>query len=779
MSKVIMLRVGASAEASLGTVFDPLTVSARKAAAQVTRELNGTSAKAKAAAQQSVKEELRAIDEKLRAERRLSAEKARISAQREQEAVRAADRAAKEREKITRREFDERLRASTKARRDEEREILRTAARAEAAEKRALDRSNTQIARGRREMAGRVVDEIGSIARKGVGIASSILQGGGISMDIGSHMASAINLGKMATQLSNAGFQQGKYERIAPGVVKDAIKSAADSTGFGRDVAAQGLAAFVGLTGDLKTGMTLLPQFGRLALASGTELNDMAEAAANVSNALGDMPLEKKGPAVMNVLKAWAAMGKAGAVEIKDMASQGSKLAAAAMGIEGDPVENLKKVAGLVQMSRATGGAASAVQAATSLMSLENTFKTPARIAEFKAQGIDVFNKDRTALRDPQELIIEALEKTQGDPEKMKKMFANVLGAKPVEAATQVFHKSGAAGLREFFKNFNAQSMSEGEISDSFNARMRDDDVKAQLANNRLADSAEKLIPALEKLVPAFTTLADLVANNLGSTIAVAVGASIAKAALGDVLKNGIMNLFGGKGGAGVGAGAGGMGAAGAIGLTLGIAAIAITAGIANIDANVANLEKTRTEQQKLQLETGNTIQELRADARDGMPVDPEKLKTLDQQIASLRTRVTGGTEWNELGWWEKPLGIGIGGMSDKDTMRQAAGGDLENLKAELYRATSERAKLTGGFTPIEEDVGPAWFQKAAQLTNKGLQNGGEGGGASGLKSAADAHSVAAAALSGAAAGLVGAAGAIGAAAASRGGGGVDPSGRH
>jgi hypothetical protein len=93
-------------------------------------------------------------------------------------------------------------------------------------------------------------------------------------------------------------------------------------------------------------------------------------------------------------------------------------------------------------MAKRKGGAASAPEAATAAQNFVNTLKTNARVNEFKKAGIEVFN-EKGLMRDPTEIIMESIEKRGSDPVGLKKLFANVRGAKPVEALASTYRQAG------------------------------------------------------------------------------------------------------------------------------------------------------------------------------------------------------------------------------------------------------------------------------------------------------------------------------------------------
>ncbi len=396
----------------------------------------------------------------------------------------------------------------------------------------------------------------GSIARAGVGTAKEVGAGFGIDFSLQGGLSRGMARNSTAIALSNAAYKDGGPRESVAGLESTAMAVGAkyklDPTGV-----IEGLAQYQKLTGDLATGKAGLDGLAALAGATTTKLDDMFAAAGNVGNALGEVGKEFKTPeekakAVLDVMKSVAAFGQEGAVEVSDLSKQMAKVAAAAGFFEGDRGENLKKMTALAQLARMSGGAASATQAATSVLSFANILRTPARRAQFKEAGIDVDSKTQKGqLRDPIEIIKEALTKTGGGIEPMKKIFANVIGDKPVTALATAYNKAGGgdAGMKAvdaMLAKFGG-TMSDAQIVSNNAERMRGKEaqgVDTQIQLDQVyAELGTALLPALREFTPvakgAAEALAGVVrfgAEHPGLAITGAIVASIGKAALGETI---------------------------------------------------------------------------------------------------------------------------------------------------------------------------------------------------------------------------------------------------
>jgi len=570
--------------------------------------------------------------------------------------TRAREREEKERTKAAEREAREKVRAYIKADREIERarkDAFRQMEVAErAANERALqwvrtrEREETESARRVAAMRQRFLGAVGVAAGRGISqgisgvmgatrsVAGTVMQlGGGFS--VADSVRKATEASGLAADIANSGLIP-----AGPGVRTENTtkKSTADILGAARGTAVEygmdtqealgGLQKFVGVSGDLHMGMQLLPQLAQLARATGSSLEDVAAAAGNVAMNLGDV--DKDGSKTMAVLRGVAAQGKLGAVEMRDLASQMAKLTAAAGQFSGDEVQNILMMGVLAQEARGKGGAASPQMAATAVAGFVNTLKTPARIAQFKERGIDVFDPTTKLLKDPRQIILQSLEKTQGDPEAMKKMFANVMGERAVTGFANIYRKgeaeqkgSGKAKVEAEFARLSGVMTSQ-DVARAASDRMRESD--AQMAKvmaefdravaEKLVPKLLDMVPVIEKLIPIFIdlnaqalpqfvdlikTLADVVgahkdlihdiaSHPIGAIMAFEVTKSIGQAALGEAIKSVLLRTIGGAGGGAPGALGAGVGAAGAltaVGATAAVAGLAV-GGKGAIDAYMA-----------------------------------------------------------------------------------------------------------------------------------------------------------------------------------------------
>lgn len=530
------------------TVFQPFVEAAKKARAQVQAEFDKLGATVKVSVKQSTaaagsaagalpgqvkkgtddaeKEyaKLAKQAEKWRQEMVRSAEKAMRDEVRAQEKAAKAEYAIIEKTMRDSAAMHERgEREKTRATERESRKRAAASAATGRSNARAVERMNAgnaqSAAMGLRTGLG-VVSRAGRMAiGAGAQLGGDLLHGLGVNTDPTSMFAGNVALESGASRVANAGYMAGAAgpngQRQDAKSIAEEVRRTSIDTGMDAESGMKGLEQFVGKTGELDTGRAVLKDMAMLSRATGTEFEHMVSAAGEVSNILGDIP--NKGEAIYNVMKGVAGEGKLGAVEISDLAKQMAKVASSAGQIEGDRGKNILMLGAFAQEARQHGGAASAAQAATAVSGLINTFKTPARIAEFEAAtGNKVFNSGGE-LRNLEDLVKEALSAKGMDPMGFKKIFSNVQGARAVEGYATIYRHAGGgkAGLEAVDAEMNrlkSAAMQDAEVMESFARSMKTSEAQANVFNAKMQETAQGVQdvvkPALLELAPVAVQLA-------------------------------------------------------------------------------------------------------------------------------------------------------------------------------------------------------------------------------------------------------------------------------
>lgn len=785
MSKAVMLRVGASADGSLSTVFDPLPVSARKAAAQVTRELNKVSASMRAESAKTT-----AVHAKE------AAAQARIFSKRASEETAQAARAASERERITRREFDGRLREATRASNErrrlaaaEERAILRDVANIERSEQRAAQRkereqksAHEKTVRGRRELVGRVSGAVGSIARAGVEFGREGLSGMGVDLGLGSQLGKAVNVDKVTRAIANStALSQNRAVTQADNeAVSGVIHRTGDSAKIDYGEVAGGLDEFVKRSADFKLAKQIFGELGDIAQATGTDFGALAGAAGEIATKLPDT--EHKAKDLLDTITAFAGAGAKGSIELSDMAEFLNVLAGGAMKVAGSRVEALEQMNAVAQVAR-QGGKIDPAEATRSANALMRDLTKGANLKRFEKAGIDPFSdKSHTELKSPKEMIKTFMRETGGDLGKLAKLLPNEMSRAAVEAFGDIYKTKGEKGIDEKFAELTSGLTPEAMKGAASNAK-GGDAAKITEANNKISMSMAKLVPEIEKLIPAVTKGAEFLSNNLGTVVTLAITGSLAKAALGDVVKNALANALGGGGKGGVPGAPGGGGQMGTLAGGLAIAAGLYVVGRALIDSDLGQLNKAGDTRRATEFQTGddrvnafNKDAKVRKDAREGLKNDIASLGQkiqLGEDYNSGSSLFRSATGINRFSGWANDLNSDWGQSSDSQMVGKDAGENLGQLKidrkmAQLSLRKSELVEAKSG-NVLRESAGGG--SDGAANSAKFLESAASVLSASGIEGGA--------ALMQAAAQLSAAAAQLGASGGGGGGNGVNPAGRH
>jgi hypothetical protein len=539
----VRIKVGVALDANASAVLAPLETAVKRTRRTVSDEMaasgkamaseTANGARAAAAAAKAAGKAIEAEEKRKQAIIRTSSEMAgRYAAQAAKEEVAAARTAARERVQIAK----QAARDIAAARRADERRQSQSLFRRDLLTGKALSAGGGAIGIGRR--AGIRTSRglalgyglAGSAASSMTSIGLDFAHGLGYDTDLGSHIRAAKDERGLATKISNAGYVPGTA-LTDPSEILAKAREVGNATGTDTTEALDALRAFVGKTGDLKTGMDTLGQMATLSKATGTHLEDMANAAAEVTNQLGDIP--NKGNVVYTIMKQIAGQGKLGAVEIRDLAVQMAKIGAASSRFAGGAEQNISTLGVIAQEAKLRGGASSASQAAQSVVAFAGgfatkatfknwrTFKAPVPGHPGKFEGLNPFtDNSHTELSDPMTLIKAALSATRGDQTKLATLFPSKQGFRAVAGFANVYNQAAqfkagdaeaknAAGIEavtaEFARLKEAQ-LTDEEVHRAFAATMRLGDSKAAIFNNKMTEIAEKLTTAVLPSLDSFGT---------------------------------------------------------------------------------------------------------------------------------------------------------------------------------------------------------------------------------------------------------------------------------
>lgn len=541
---------------------------------------------------------------------------------------------------------------------------------------------------------------IGSMASR---MGRDIARGVGVDFNFGNSLSRLKDLETNSVNLSNAGYLRGRAgpagQRQDPRAIVQEAKRVGNVTGMDPGSAIAGLQAFVTKTGDLETGRAVLEDMARLAKATSSNLEDVVAAAGDVAGNFGDVAgsaeeAQQRAQQIRDVMRVIAGGGKLGAVDMPALATQMAKLSSSATAFTGDKSANLASMNAVAQMARSTGGAASPTQAATSVAAMVNTLRTPARMAKFKANGVNL-EAGNGKFNDIKEIIVSSIKAAGTNTGKFKSMWANVQGARAVEGFRQEYLEAGGgdkgeAAVRALFAKYGSGAMITGEEeSESLAKALDTTSSKAQIFQNRLDEIAEKvagkLLPALETAGPSLLKFADVlgqastwVIENPKAAIAGAITASIMRAGIESALRSGIDRLIVGPGGsraAAAGKVMGNIGAAGTIGA---LAVTTLTVGMMVIDSMLDKARERQRQRVHSDLEAANASASAVGKARAGDL--PGAAKDLEQSIATKEANIA--EQKANMNSWQRRAGDYLADQSGKDGREALASRDAAEKRS-------------------------------------------------------------------------------------------------
>ena len=288
--------------------------------------------------------------------------------------------------------------------------------------------------------------------------------------------------------------------------VQDQILALSKATGVAKEELARGAAGFISLTGDAKATSDSLETFARVAKASGASMEDItASAAAMQQNLKIDSKDFEKAFSVL------IASGKAGAIELKDVAGLMAEIAPLAERFAGGSgVQGLTDLSAALQLTRQ--GAGSAGQAATQLSALMGAIVKNA--GRLEKSGVKVFTKDaqtgEKTLRSFQEIVASIGEsKLAKDPT----LLIKALGRKEAEAAfIQLTKVDGAwQKLADSTRDANdvAEDYDKFQRSSSAKVSKAWNKVKVAIAEAFTPERVETMASALEGVAEAAGSVVD------------------------------------------------------------------------------------------------------------------------------------------------------------------------------------------------------------------------------------------------------------------------------
>ena len=522
----------------------------------------------------ALKRVFRSIETEARASQRrqtaieASGAKARVNVEREAARKQIAEAKAAERAKVS-------------AARAQQREVQRVdryweqqKARHHANELRRIDREKAA-----RITAAHAAARAETLARKrtvaritggaGRAVTGAAVVGGALTTAIATNAVSRrVGLDNQFRQIANQGFDA-KDGRSRADLYKEArtkVDDIAGRTGTNPEALSGAIGTVMAKTGDFDTAIGSLEELNKLAMATGSSLEDLGATYGSAVSSLkrGGASTEQAIAQALELSRVFAGQAKFGEIEVSDLASQGGKIIGAATMFAGDRSRNLTDMGALTQMA-AQGGATSAEDATTAV----KNFVSDA-VKKGDKLGVNVWaDSSKTKLRGADEIMADAMEKSGGNLEKLLDTFGeqsrSILNPNIDKFREAGGGKAGREAVLAGFQAFRDQVLSQQEVDQSAAFAADSPAAKFAASLNRLNEQiGEKLLPklpplidAIGKLTPHVTKLAEGAAmaaewlaenpfTGMSTVLAGYIGAEIAAAKIGDAIKNAITGSAGG-----------------------------------------------------------------------------------------------------------------------------------------------------------------------------------------------------------------------------------------
>ena len=270
-----------------------------------------------------------------------------------------------------------------------------------------------------RASIGKSTSKLGSALMTGVGFGT---MAAGVAL-IGNEIRSALNFDEQLTRFKIASGQSASQMDS----LRESIEKTSTASGVSREDMLSGAQAFIALTGDAKGAIDAMDLFSKVNVASGASMEDIASTAAALTQNL-QIPTKD----LQHAFDILISGGKAGAIELKDVAGLMAELAPLGAQFAGGlGTEGMTSLSAALQLTRQGFGSAS--EAATGLQALMGSIvKHSDRLED---GGVNVFTKDEKGnkkLKGFQEIIEDiGNSKLIKDPHKLTK----ALGGKEAYSA--------------------------------------------------------------------------------------------------------------------------------------------------------------------------------------------------------------------------------------------------------------------------------------------------------------------------------------------------------
>lgn len=342
----------------------------------------------------------------------------------------------------------------------------------------------------------------------------------------GSAARQSLALHEVSNRLSISARGAGE-EAVDPAKLrKEFEQTAAKTPGISAMSIANAVQQFVTKTGRLDVARNSQDVFATVASATGSNVEDIAGAAADLFQKFDITKMED----MADAMAALAFQGKNGSFELKDAASQFARLSSAAARFGLDKGSGgVKTLGGLTQIAREATG--SPEQAATAIEAMFRQFTSSEALKKLRkldGGGVNPFvDKGQTKTKEIRGLLVETISKAGGNLEKLQGIF----GEEGIRAISPIITKFNQAKQAASVGGASAKDSTEAgaQAARDYLAKMIDapgdyaelqrDAAQAQQdASAKLSNAWEKIVAGLsEAAIPAIQSFVETIENSPGT----------------------------------------------------------------------------------------------------------------------------------------------------------------------------------------------------------------------------------------------------------------------
>jgi hypothetical protein len=505
--------------------------------------------------------------------RAVAGARARVSA--EKAATREIERSAKDAERLSARQANESIKQTQRETREKERILEQHSRHHERIVQNSLRWEQAQRERALRQETASVERELQRQMRRREQIARSIggIVGGGVSRTLGlAGRFAGVAAGLMGGLTVGSAMQSGIKEEAAAGqlvrssanpggVTQQDVLSAARATTVAKGINTQevlgGIDAFIRKTGDLRAGMDLLDELSSVAAMTGANLDELGMTAGDAFNKISTTATNKQSAieGTINAIRALGGQSRAGAVDIRELGTYGSRLTASAGMFQGDMAQNIAAMGALAQLAVQRGGANNARVATESVSSLADMIAGKAdKISGRTRKSVWVGGESgpKQLLRPVLELLREYVVSQKGGLGNIKEDFgesaAAIVKGLSIAYSQGSGGQTGVAGLQHAINQFMGPNtrLTKEMIDEGVADKMKGNAAKIEVATREFHNAVQtELLPLMPGLIREFKDLVPSIQKvlhffassspweSIPAVIGAAIAANIASSAIG------------------------------------------------------------------------------------------------------------------------------------------------------------------------------------------------------------------------------------------------------